>query len=804
MNAVFVLWAMHDPWLVTIAIFICALSTFAALALIHHAKAAAGYIHLAWIGVAAVAVGSGIWATHFVAMLAYSPGYQTGYGLAQMLLSLASGIICAGIGFWLATRGRTRFDAPAGGGVLGLGIACMDYLGMAALKIGGAIVWNDGLIALSIVAGVSLGALSLLVGLSRASMASRLGGAGILTIAICSMHFTGMMDAGLGNCFSVVTADDATPFNLSLAVAIVSSMILIASLTGLRLDLRDKRRRILEQGRMRGLADAALEGLLVCNGHQIITINTSLSVLVGRERDDVANKGLELFFDEGTIATLLATPDTAIEADLKVVHGGLSVPAELILRNIDYCGTERHLIAVRDLSARKKAERDFLFLTRHDSLTGLSNRADYDRQLADEISRAKHNGHKLALLFVELNRFKHVKDRFGHAAGDALLRRVTQCTKASLTGCSFAARLGGEEFAIVIPNLERREEAGYFAQRLLSAFQASNADNDTPYEITASIGVAVLPDDAADAQGLASSADAALHQAKQGGREGYRLFESAMGVEMRDRRQMEIDLRVAIAHDELRLAYQPQMNIDSGTIGGFEVLVRWHHPIHGDISPAVFIPIAEESGQISQIDAWVLRQACADAVTWKNPMSIAVNVSAIQLQSGTLAELILETLVSTGLSPKRLEIEITETAMVHDLDQALVTLRGVKALGVKIAMDDFGTGYSSLANLRAFPFDKIKIDHSFVGGVDCNEHSAAIVRAVLGLGAALRLPVVAEGVEREEELDFLRTEKCAQAQGYLVSKPTSIAAFDSLTNADQKADGIATTHKTAPTLRLVG
>src|ERR1700761_2662688 len=261
-----------------------------------------------------------------------------------------------------------------------------------------------------------------------------------------------------------------------------------------------------------------------------------------------------------------------------------------------------------------------------------------------------------------------------------------------------------------------------------------------------------------------------------------------MGAAVRERRMLEHDLRLAVARNELRLVYQPQRGTQNRAMTGFEALLRWKHPVRGEISPAVFIPIAEESGIILEIGAWVLKTACAEAATWEQPLTVAVNVSAIQLYNPDFVQELHQTLLDTGLSPRRLEIEITETALVRDFNRALTTLRQVKALGVRIAMDDFRTGYSSLSNLRAFPFDKIKIDGSFIKSVNSNEQAATIVRAVLGLGRGLGLPVLAEGVETDAELQFLRDEMCDEVQGYLLGRPAAIGHFRHLTHNDLAAN----------------
>jgi predicted signal transduction protein with EAL and GGDEF domain len=350
------------------------------------------------------------------------------------------------------------------------------------------------------------------------------------------------------------------------------------------------------------------------------------------------------------------------------------------------------------------------------------------------------------------------------------------------------ARLGGDEFAIIAPGLSLPTGAGRIAETILEALQSVGANMEIDTPIAVSIGIAICPEDATDRHALLSQADIALYRAKNEGRGTYRYFDGSMGAAIRDRRLLEHDLRNAISRGELRLVYQPEKNIRPGKVVGFEALLRWKHPSRGEVSPAEFIPIAEDTGVILQIGEWVLRTACREATTWTQPLTVAVNVSAVQIHNANFAQLVHEILFETGLPPGQLELEITETALVRDLNRALATLRRIKTLGVRIAMDDFGTGYSSLSNLRAFPFDKIKIDGSFIKSVDSNGQAAAIVRSVLGLGRGLNLPVLAEGVETSAELDFLESELCNEAQGYLLGKPADIASYRRLTHGGEAID----------------
>jgi diguanylate cyclase (GGDEF)-like protein len=390
------------------------------------------------------------------------------------------------------------------------------------------------------------------------------------------------------------------------------------------------------------------------------------------------------------------------------------------------------------------------------------------------------------VLCLDLDRFKEVNDLFGHAAGDALLQRVAGLIEGGLKGSQFAGRLGGDEFAVILPDVGSIDNASALAQDMLGVFARANRENGDGTVISASVGIAVYPEHAEDADQLMTYADTALYCAKAEGRGTHRLFESQMGVQVRDRRLLEHDLRGALVSQQLSLVYQPQVDLESGEVSGFEALVRWTHPERGAVPPSTFIPIAEETGLILQLGKWVMRTACIQAASWTAPLMIAVNVSAVQLHAPNFVAFIERLLAETGLAPERLEIEITETAMIRNMNRALANLRQIKALGVKVAMDDFGTGYSSLSNLRAFPFDRIKVDQSFIRSVHDNDQSAAIVRAVLGLGKGLNLPILAEGVERLEELDFLRGEICDAAQGYWFSRPEDISAFEDVVRGSRK------------------
>ena len=778
----------HDLRLVGLAAVICALASFTAISLLHHVHGSTGQMRLIWLAVSATSTGFGIWATHFIAMLAFSPGLPTAYNVVLTILSLVCAIFLTGAGLAVAVISNWRAAAWLGGAIGGGGIAAMHYTGMAAFEIQGRIVWDPVLVATSIALGGLIGAVSLPVGLRGDALKWKILGALLLTLAICSHHFTAMGAAAIIPDPTVEFSAIALPSGwLAIAVALASSIIILLSLAGVALEMRDRRRGELEFDRMQGLANAAFEGLLVCEGDAIVTVNNSFARLVGSPAESMTHVKLEQCFpDEGTRLKLFERPNEPIEGELLHADGARR-PVELLLRTVDYGGKPRHAIAVRDLQARKQAEQHIRFLAHYDSLTGLPNRSTFNRQLDQEIASALEKGRALAVLCLDLDRFKDVNDLFGHAAGDAALKGVAMRITAVLRDGQMLARLSGDEFAIIVPELSNPEAAGRIAENILEVLQAPNEDPDADSPISTSIGIAICPNDATERQALLSHADTALYRAKNEGRGTYRFFEASMGAAVRDRRLLEHDLRNAISRGQLHLVYQPQKDITDGTIVGFEALLRWNHPTRGNVPPGEFIPVAEESGIIPQIGEWVLRTACSEAATWTRPLIVAVNVSAVQIHNANFAHLVHEILFETGLAPGRLELEITETALVRDLNRALATLRRIKILGVRIAMDDFGTGYSSLSNLRAFPFDKIKIDGSFIKSVNVNDQAAAIVRSVLGLGRALRLPVLAEGVETAAELAFLESERCDQVQGYLLGRPGEIAGFRQLTHGDDVA-----------------
>jgi len=426
-----------------------------------------------------------------------------------------------------------------------------------------------------------------------------------------------------------------------------------------------------------------------------------------------------------------------------------------------------------DVTEAKQTEQRILHMAHHDTLTGLPNRTAFNEYFAATLERSATSGEQFAILSVDLDRFKEANDVYGHSVGDALLRQVARRLQEAARG-TFLARVGGDEFAVVVSAGPQPAAAATLAERLLAAFADEFEIEDQRIQISLTIGGAVYPTDGADAKTLMVNVDAALYRAKSEIRGVVVFFEPEMSARLRERHALQQDLRSAIARGELLLHYQPQVRM-TGEMIGFEVLARWQCPKRGMVSPGTFIPIAEENGLIIPLGEWVLRAACCEAASWPQPLTIAVNISPIQFHHGDLPRLVHSILLETGLAPSRLELEITEGVFINDFSHAVSILRRLKSLGVQIALDDFGTGYSSLSYVHSFPFDKIKIDRTFIGDLRHNRHSMAIVRAVIGLGHSLNMPVLAEGVETQAQRGVLMKEGCDEAQGYLFGRPLPIA-----------------------------
>jgi diguanylate cyclase (GGDEF)-like protein/PAS domain S-box-containing protein len=1065
----------HDWRLLVLAGAICFLASLVAISLFHRAAASVGRARAAWIALAGAATGCGIWATHFVAMLAYEPGVTVRYDIGLTALSLLAAAVITGLGLALAVQKRAWWGAPLGGAILGGGVAVMHYTGMWALQLPGHVTWSGDLVVASVLLGMLFGTAALILAHGRDGMQATLAAATLLTLAILSHHFTAMGAAEIvPDPTRTITASALSDTALAIAIAGAALAILVTSLVGaiadrflahrttefaqvrqelmadseaklreqhLRLDtalnnmsqglcmfdaagrlvlfnqryleiygfspddvrlgctleelvrlrfavafsidneqeyledvLREiargkafnkiiqindgrkvsintcalpnggrvttheditERHRLLEAQataerllrQQKHHLDTALNNmtqglnlydaqgrLVLCNDRYIrmyglspekvkpgctvrdlvaqrIEADTFFSVDPERYVSDLVNaiesktaKNSTLETNDGRIINVISQPTqgggwvvthediterkhvekerdqsrefahkvienvpvpiavkdartgqymlinrageqfygvpreqmigktpaevlpassarTVIHEDQRLLTGGqielisehpfetpgngTRIVASTRLPILGADGALQYLLTVvEDRTNRKRAEAQIAHMAHHDALTSLPNRAAFNECIAATIEQFRDSSDGFAVLSIDVDRFKDVNDVFGHAVGDALLRELASRMQRTAEG-AFIARIGGDEFMLIVADGPQPERASVLADRLLACIADEMEIHGQPLRVGLSVGVAVFPTDGEDQQTLLANADAALYRAKAAGGGSVQFFEADMDRQLRERRALQHDLGLAVERGELSLYYQPQARI-AGEIVGFEVLARWNHPARGMIPPAKFIPAAEESGLIIQLGEWILREACREAASWPEKLQIAINLSPVQFRHGDLPGLVHAILLETGLSPNRLEFEITEGVLIDDFSRATSILRRLKLLGVRIAMDDFGTGYSSLSYLQAFPFDKIKIDQSFISNLERNPQSATIVRAVIGLARGLDLPVVAEGVETEEQIAFLARESCDKVQGFIVGRPLPIEAYAELVGREGK------------------
>ena len=431
------------------------------------------------------------------------------------------------------------------------------------------------------------------------------------------------------------------------------------------------------------------------------------------------------------------------------------------------------VIVFRDVSAARTMALQMAHSAQHDHLTGLPNRMLLNDRVGQAINLAHRHTKKVAVLFLDVDGFKHINDSLGHPVGDKLLQSIASRLVDCVRGSDTVSRQGGDEFVVLLSEVEQPEDAAISARRMLQAVGQSHSLDHHDLHVTSSIGISIYPDDGPDAETLIKNADTALYQAKEKGRQSYQFFESAMNVQAVERQSIEEMLRRALQRNEFRLHYQPKINLRTGEIIGAEALIRWTHPVRGPITPAQFIPVAEDCGLILPIGKWVLREACKQARVWLdaglNLPTMAVNISAMQFRDENFLEGVFAILEDTGLDPRSLELELTESVLMKHADSAASILKSLKAKGVQLAIDDFGTGYSSLSYLRKFPVDALKIDQSFVRQITTTPAETTIVAAVISMGRSMKLRVVAEGVETQEDLAFLQAHQCEEAQGYYFS-----------------------------------
>ncbi len=559
---------------------------------------------------------------------------------------------------------------------------------------------------------------------------------------------------------------------------------------GLRVDITELKQR---EASFRLLFDSNPVPMIVCavDGEHVLAVNDAAVAHYGYSRADFQKltiRNLQAFDSEAPWGGALSSDEQAARTWKHVRADGTLIDLAIYSRNLVYNERPAVLLALMDITERKRAEARLAFLAQHDGLTGLPNRNLLRQQMDEILVHMRRSAEKVAVLVLGLDNFKSVNDTLGHGIGDKLLRGVAKRLRSTLRDEDVLARLNSDEFAIVQTALARPEDAALLSRRLLEAIADPYLLDGHSVLIGATIGIAMAPSDGDNSEKLLKNADMTLSRAKTESRGTFSFFEAGMDARAQSRRKIELDLRDAIQNGVLKPYYQPLVDLSSGRITCFEALVRWPHPERGMISPGEFIPVAEETGLINSLGVLMLRRACMDAAVWPDDVRVAVNLSPAQFRTSNLLSIVMEALKQSGLPPKRLELEITETLLLEKSEQVLASLHALRALGVRISMDDFGTGYSSLSYLRSFPFDKIKIDQSFVRDLDANRDARAIIRSITSLGMGLGVTITAEGVETEAELSCLRAEGCHEGQGFLFSRARPNAEVVELLKAQCEAD----------------
>jgi diguanylate cyclase (GGDEF)-like protein len=836
----------HDLRLVVLAALICATAAFTSFRIYARATNARAmqdhqYRRLAWLGLTGVSTGAGIWSTHFVAMLAYDSGFPTAYDPTLTLMSLVIAIGVTTVGYLISVDGKDAkrpqyrlgtgaagqvlatygVDARVaiGGAVVGAGICAMHYTGMAALIVPGAMEWNTPHVIASVVLGIVLASAGMVANRRLDPRKALWVAPGLLTVAICSLHFTAMAAATVVPDPTIVVHPSViNTVGMAFAVAGVTILVMLAAVgaalvnaqaereveTELRrhnqiLQQRDKeleaqnaqlarQHALLKQHEEQLQAqnvqlDAALnnmvQGLAMFDSkHRLVVANARYAEMYGLTPEEVApgttlKQILEHRIAKGYLAgrssdellksMLNRTPEKKAAQYTSSLHDGRCITVSV--QPMADGGT---VTTHQDITEQRRSEAKIAHMALHDALTGLPNRVLLNERLESALARLKGND-IVAVHLLDLDLFKNVNDTLGHPAGDKLLKMVTARLRARVSEADTVARMGGDEFAIVQTSITQPVNATALALRIIDALSEPFEIEGQQVIIGTSVGIAVGPADGADPDQLLRNADLALYRAKGDGRGTHCFFEPEMDAQMQARRGMEYDLRRALVEGEFELHYQPAVNLEDNAISGFEALIRWRHPHKGMIQPGTFIPVAEENGFIIPLGEWAIREACAAAAKWPDHTKIAVNLSPVQFRSTGLVQTVMSALATSRLRAERLELEITETTLLQESEATLGVLYQLRELGVRIALDDFGTGYSSLSHLQSFPFDRIKIDRSFIKDIE-GAGSLNIVRAVAALAKGLGMETTAEGVETQQQLDAVKLEGCTEMQGFLFSR----------------------------------
>ena len=780
--------------LVILSFVVAIFSSYVALDISSRLKAKKETPQFRWILAGAFIFGLGIWAMHFIGMLAYHLSIDINYRISMVIISTIPAIVSSAIAFYIVSKPSVkRFNLFIGSFFIGTGILSMHYLGMAAMEMDAIITYDPLLWTLSAtIAYVAsfLGLYLLFYMLDKARFHwQKLFSAILIGLAISGMHYTGMMAATISTSGQPMNhADQSAGINTTLlaySIGVGMLILLALAINSVRVDRKLAIQSLESELKFQSVIESANDAIIVADMNGvIIQWNHAAQSIFGYTKDEILGSNIELILPENF--AFLYKQTTKEYEDMQVLNSmgktteltgykkdGSKLPLELSLGTWE---TEKGIFyssIIRDITDRKLSEKKIKDLVYLEPLTGLPNRRLFNERLSELLEQTKASGKNFTLFYMDLDNFKMINDTFGHSVGDLFLKEVAERLKQQLDEKAILSRQGGDEFTLLLPDT-RCEEAAVYASNMVEILSEAFHFKGEEIFTSLSIGISSFPADGEDAETLIKNADMAMYRMKEEGKNGYQFFTNEMNKKVSRKSKLANDLRKAIELGEFSIHYQPQILIDTGEIQGVEALLRWNHRQLGNISPAEFIPLAEETGSITKIGKYVLEQACIQNKAWQNAglpsFRVAVNISARQFAQKDLVGLVAEALKVSGMSPQYLELELTET-IYQNAQTSIDTMQQLKAMGVYLSIDDFGTGYSSLSYLKMFPIDTLKIDQQFTRNIETDPKDAALVRTIIRMAHDLELNVIAEGVETKEQLAFLKSENCNQAQGYFFNRP---------------------------------
>ncbi|MGN7457255.1 EAL domain-containing protein [Paenibacillus pasadenensis] len=793
--------------LVILSVAIPILASYATLDLGIHINKSRGRARNVWTACGAISMGMGIWSMHFIAMLALHLSTPVTYNPMIVLVSIVPALLASFLALRLISQPTMRLSrALLSALFMAAGIVSMHYVGMEAMQMSATVRYDPLLWGLSAAIAfiASLTALYLMYSVKKQADQPNLWrrktlAAVVMGVAVASMHYTGMAAASFHDHGGNPVSSDMSSLNNSLlAYAIGIGMLIILAMvfTSTYVNRRFESQSLESERKFRSVIESASDAIILADSRTIIqSWNRGAQLMFGYTEKEAIGRPLEMTIPDrfkqahadGLRPYLALQPDDVPGAGRTLeLYGlrkdGTEFPIELSLAVWEEEGQPFLSSIIRDITERKKAEHKINQMVYLDPLTGLPNRHLLNDRLKEALDQADESGLMIGIMFLDLDRFKYINDTLGHTMGDLLLVEVSIRLRECVDRQDTVSRQGGDEFIVLLPGTSY-EDMTRKAQRILMTFsQAILVGNQEMY-VTPSIGLSLYPADGNNRDTLIKNADTAMYRVKEQGKNNFQFYTPEMNEVVSRRMNLEIGLRKGIQKNEFTVHYQPQVDIKAGAVVGVEALIRWQHPKLGLISPAEFIPLAEETGLIIPIGEWVLREACRQNKEWQDeglpPLRIAVNISSRQFQQSGFAEVVSRALKETGLEPKYLELELTES-IVQNSAHAISIMHKLKEMGIFLSIDDFGTGYSSLSYLKLFPIDSLKIDQSFTRNLMQDSKDEALVHTIINMAHNLGLKVIAEGVETGEQLQYLLLRHCHEAQGYYFSKPVPPARISEL------------------------